>query len=152
MKKEPKVEYGITITKPWSKEMYAHNEQVAEIVRAEVHAIWLSALNEFQAGSGEEFMSDVAWRDVPRNIKKIQKAVTCYGFGDGYDVADVARQVEQELENAPSFRLKEIAEELQLVLDKGFVGFNQPANFSETKLTKDQDYCNIILIFKYKKK
>jgi hypothetical protein len=124
MKKEPKVEYGIQIVKPWSKEMYAHNEQVAEIVRAEVHAIWLSALNEFQAELGEEFMSDVEWLDVPSNIKKIQKAVTCHGFGDGYDVAEVAQRVEQELENAPSFQLKEIAEALQLVLDKGFVGFN----------------------------
>jgi hypothetical protein len=124
MKKEPKVEYGIQIVKPWSKEMYAHNEQVAEIVRSAVHEIWLAALNEFQAELGEEFMSDVAWTDVPRNIKKIQKAVTCHGFGEGYDVAEVARQVEQELENAPFFQLKEIAEELQLVLDKGFVGFN----------------------------
>jgi hypothetical protein len=30
MKKEAKVEYGIQITKPWSPEMYAHNEEVAK--------------------------------------------------------------------------------------------------------------------------
>ena len=129
MKKEPKVEYGITIVKPWSKEMYAHNEQVAEIVRSEVRAIWLVALNEFQAELVDEliryeFMSDVEWLDVPFNIKKIQKAITCFGFGSGYSLAQVAQQVEQELDEAPSFRLKEIAEDLQLVLDKGFVGFN----------------------------
>ena len=124
MKKEPKVEYGIQIVKPWSKEMYTHNEQVAEIVRSEVHAIWLAALNDFQAELVDEFMSDVEWLDVPFNIKKIQKAITCFGFGNGYSVAEVAQQVEQELDEAPSFRLKEIAEDLQLVLDKGFVGFN----------------------------
>ena len=124
MKKEAKVEYGITITKPWSKEMYAHNEQVAEIVRAEVHAIWLSALNEFQDELGEEFMSDVEWLDVPFNIKKIQKAITCYGFGGGYSVTEVAQQVEQELDEAPYYRLNEMAEELGLELEKGFIGFN----------------------------
>ena len=29
-KKQPKVEYGIEITKPWSKEMYDHNDKISE--------------------------------------------------------------------------------------------------------------------------
>ena len=124
MKKEAKVEYGIRIVKPWSEEMYTHNEQVAEIVRSEVREIWLAALNEFSAELVDEVVSDVEWLDVPFNIKKIQKAITYYGFGGGYSVAAVAREVEQELDEAHFFRLKEIAEDLQLVLDKGFVGIN----------------------------
>ena len=40
MKKEARVEFGITITKPWSKEMYDHNEEVAEVVKEMVHQMW----------------------------------------------------------------------------------------------------------------
>jgi hypothetical protein len=121
---EVKIEYGITITKPWSKAMYDHNDEVAEVVKAKVHALWVAALNEFQAELGEEFMTDVDWELVPGNVKAIQKAVTCYGFGFGYTVADVAERVEVEIEDAPYYRLKDMAEYLGIELEKGFVGFN----------------------------
>ena len=124
MKKEKKVVYGIEITKPWSSEMYAHNEQVADIVRNEVEARWIVELMKFQEATGESFMSDVEWIEAPEALKDIQTAVTCYGFGYGYDVAAVAEIVMQELEDAPTYRLKEIAEELEIELEKGFVGFN----------------------------
>jgi hypothetical protein len=124
MKKEAKVEFGIVITKPWSSEMYDHNEQVADIVRNEVEARWIAELMKFQADAGESFMSDVEWIEVPETLRDIQRAITCYGFGYGYDVAAVAERVMQELEDAPTYRLKEIAEELEIELEKGFVGFN----------------------------
>jgi hypothetical protein len=124
MKKEAKVEFGIVITKPWSSEMYAHNEQVADIVRNEVEARWIVELMKFQEATGESFMSDVEWIEAPEALKDIQTAVTCYGFGYGYDVARVAEIVMQDLRDAPSYRLKEIAEELGIELEKGFVGFN----------------------------
>ena len=38
MKKEPKVIYGIEIKKPFSKEMYAHNDEVAENMRIHLRA------------------------------------------------------------------------------------------------------------------
>jgi len=44
MKKEKKVVYGIEIVKPWSDAMYAHNEEVAEVVRTKVHAMWVGAM------------------------------------------------------------------------------------------------------------
>ena len=40
MKKEKRVEFGIEIVKPWSREMYDHNDEVAEVVKAKVHALW----------------------------------------------------------------------------------------------------------------
>ena len=123
MKKVAKVEFGITITKPWSKEMYDHNDVVADLVRNEVEALWIAELMKFQEATGESFMSDVEWIEAPEALKDIQTAVTCYGFGYGYDVARVAEIVMQELEDAPSYRLKEIAEELGIELEKGFVGF-----------------------------
>ena len=69
-------------------------------------------------------MSDTEWVVLAtKEMKEIQNAITCYGFGYGYDVAEVAERVMQELEDAPYFRLKEIAEDLEIELEKGFVGF-----------------------------
>ena len=125
MKKEKKVEFGIEITKPWSKEMYDHNDRVAEQVKAAVHQMWMDACNKFQAEMGEEFMSDMEWiSEAPKSLKDIQVAITGYGFRYGYDVASVSSIVEEDLEDAPYYRLKEIAEDLELDLKQGFVGFN----------------------------
>ena len=33
-KKKPIVKYGIEVTKPWSKQMYDHNDMVAEKVES----------------------------------------------------------------------------------------------------------------------
>ena len=122
MKKEKKTVYGIEITKPWSAEMYAHNEAVAEAVKTKVHALWVEAVTAFQDAEGESFMSDTDWNEASDKMKEIQTAITCYGFGYGYDVARVADIVEQELEDAAFYRLKDIAEELDIKLEKGFVG------------------------------
>jgi hypothetical protein len=103
--------------------MYNHNDAVAQVVYEMVLNMWEAAINEFQEDMGEEFMTDVDWSEAPDELKAIQKAVTCYGFGSGYDVAKVSSIVEQELEDAPLYRLNEIAEELKLDLKVGFVGF-----------------------------
>jgi len=124
MTKAKKVEFGITITKPWSKEMYAHNELVADVVRNEVEARWIAALMEFQKEfDGNDEMLECEFTNASDELKRIQKAITCYGFGFGYDVSQVAERVMQELDDAALYRLKDIAEELGLHLEKGFVGF-----------------------------
>lgn len=125
MKKAIKTQYGIEIVKPWSKEMYAHNEMVAEAVRILVTQRWENALNVFEETLSGEFAEDVEYFVLATGeMKKIQRAVTVYMFGRGYDVARVSKIVEQELEDAPLYRLNEIAEELELDLKVGFVGFN----------------------------
>jgi hypothetical protein len=126
MKKEAKVEFGITITKPWSAEMYAHNEAVADVVRLEVKALLDAEVNNFLADFelGDDALA-LAWEDdATPELKNIQTAITCYGFGVGYAVERVLDIVEQELEDAPLYRLNDIADELGLELEKGFVGFN----------------------------
>ena len=125
MKKEKKVVYGIEITKPWSSEMYAHNEQVAEVVREKVLGMWNEAMAEFQDQYAESFMSDIEWHaNTYESLRNIQTAITCYGFGYGYDVAAVEAIVLQELEDAPFYRLVDIVDDLDIELEKGFVGFN----------------------------
>jgi len=130
MKKAAKVEYGIEIVKPWSKAMYAHNDEVAEAVRTSIHEMWVAAYETAEKAL-EEIEEDYVgfpgldWEDVASDdMIRIQKAITCYGFGFGYCVGQVAETVEDEIEEAPYFRLKDMAEELGLELDKGFVGFS----------------------------
>ena len=138
MKKEKKVVYGIQITKPWSAEMYAHNEAVADVVRETVELMWASAicltLDDFCADPWDENETPLTYDDawdmdwetatqlVSGELERIQKAVTVYGFGTGYDLLKVDQRVMQELADAPFYRLKDIAEELGLELEKGFVG------------------------------
>ena len=133
MKKEKKVVYGIEITKPWSMAMYAHNDKVAEVVKATVHAMWIEAYEELEEFVGaydddcdddEILFQDVDWDIATEKMVEIQKAVTCCGFGDGYTIGEVADEVARELEDAPYYRLNEMAEELGLELEKGFIGFN----------------------------
>ena len=123
MKKAAKVEYGIQITKPWSREMYDHNDAVADVVRIKVKQLWIAAMTELR----KEFdyndqMLEADWVSASDELKRIQTAITCYGFGSGYDVNQVADRVMQELDDAAYYRLKDIAEELGLELEKGFVG------------------------------
>ena len=125
MTKAKKVEFGITITKPWSKEMYNHNEEVADVVRFEVKELLDAALCNFLEDFDlTEDALALPWDEVSGDLVGIQKAITCYGFGFGYTVERVLDIVEQELEDAPLYRLKDIAEELGLHLEKGFVGFS----------------------------
>jgi hypothetical protein len=125
MKREKKVEFGITITKPWSMEMYAHNELVADVVRFEVKELLDAALCNFLEDFDlTEDALELPWDEASGDLVGIQTAVTCYGFGSGYTVERVLDIVEQELEDAPLYRLNDIAEELGLHLEKGFVGFS----------------------------
>ena len=133
MKKEAKVEYGITITKPWSKEMYDHNDEVAEVVKDRVTDMWRNALTqleeslELQDEEGYEIaMLDLEWSECATNeLLTIQRSVNGYGFGNNYSIGDVAERVEQELIEAPLYVLNEIAQALELKLEKGFIGFNK---------------------------
>ena len=125
MKKEAKVEFGIVITKPWSSEMYAHNELVADVVREEVaRRLAEEVAKEVSFYDNEEEALEQEWTQVNEPLREIQIAITCYGFGYGYNVGAVLERIEQELEDAPTYRLKEIAEDLEIELEKGFVGFS----------------------------
>jgi hypothetical protein len=124
MKKAKEIKYGIVITKPWSKEMYAHNEQVADVVRFEVKELLDAAICRFS----EDFdcidnALELEWDEASGDLVAIQTAVTCYGFGSGYTIEEVLDRVEEELENAPYYRLNEMAEELNLQLEKEIIGF-----------------------------
>jgi len=128
MKKEAKVEFGIEITKPWSKEMYAHNDALAEVVKAKVFAMWTAAYeaaeSEFAEFDelGNEFI-DMQWESASSEMVAIQEAITMFSFSN-QSIGEVVDEIEKELDRSATFRLKEIAEELEIELEKGFIGFN----------------------------
>ena len=127
MKKEAKVEYGITITKPWSREMYDHNEMVANAVCILLEQRWENALNAFEEEEelGEEFMSDTDWSGVATaEMKKIQRAITGYGFGFGYSVADVHHIIEGEIENGSSGHQKSLGKKEAQASKLGWLPYN----------------------------
>ena len=128
MKKEARVEFGITITKPWSKEMYDHNEEVAEIVKETVHRMWVDALKEAIEDYRDEdelgnLYSEMDWGQASDEMVRIQKAITYYSYCN-QSIEEVADEVEETLEDMPLYQLKELVEELEIKLDKGFIGFN----------------------------
>lgn len=133
MAKAKKVEFGIEITKPWSKEMYAHNDEVRDVVVGMITKMWRDEMATLRTEweeemADEEFdytpdFEEAEWSHFDEGIlSDIQTAVTCYGFLN-YSVVDVEEQVLNELETAAYYRLNEMVEELDLKLEKGFVGF-----------------------------
>jgi len=131
MAKAKKVEFGIEITKPWSKEMYAHNDEVQEVVVGIITKMWRDEMADVRTEWEEEMadedfepdFEEAEWSRLGDGLLgDIQTAVTCYGFMN-CSVVDVERIVLDELETAPYFRLNEMVEELELKLEKGFIGF-----------------------------
>ena len=131
MAKAKKVEFGIEITKPWSKEMYAHNDEMQDLVVGIITKMWRDEMADVRTEweedmADEEFEADfeeAEWSHFDDGLLgDIQTAVTCYGFMN-YSVEDVEQIVLDELETAPYYRLNEMVEELDLKLEKGFVGF-----------------------------
>jgi hypothetical protein len=128
MKKEARVEFGITITRPWSKEMYDYNEELAEVVKEKVHQMWVDALKEAMEDYRDEdelgnLYSELDWGQASDEMTRIQKAITYYSYCN-QSIEEVADEVEETLEDMPLFQLKELVEELEIKLDKGFIGFN----------------------------
>ena len=126
MAKAKKVEFGIEITKPWSKEMYAHNDEVRDVVVGIITKMWRDEMATLRTAweeemSDEEFdytpdFEEAEWNHFDEGIlSDIQSAVTGYGFCN-YSVVDVEEQVLNELETAAYWRLNEMVEELDLVI------------------------------------
>jgi len=128
MKKEARVEFGITITRPWSKEMYDYNEELAEVVKEKVHQMWVDALKEAMEDYRDEdelgnLYCELDWGQASDEMTRIQKAITYYSYSN-QSIEEVADEVEETLEDMPLYQLKELVEELDIKLDKGFIGFN----------------------------
>ena len=106
-KKSPKVQYGIEITKPWSKEMYDHNDMVSEEMKKNILNKWDKLIKDVVARS--RAVLGTSWTELEEytDIVKLQKGICYSGFGDGYTLADVDKEFRNEVENMPNYMLHE---------------------------------------------
>ncbi len=133
MKKAKEFKYGIEITKPWSKEMYDHNEEVMAEICDTVLEMWEEAYrmaeSDFEDDLEEDqqgmLFSDSDWSNANEKMQDIQAAVTQITYGSGFDVANVQDALFRELDyiREASYRAKEVAEDLGLELEKEIIGF-----------------------------
>ena len=103
-KKLPKVQYGIEITKPWSKEMYDHNDMVSEEM---ILNKWDKLIKDVVARSGA--VLGTSWTELEEytDIVKLQKGICYSGFGDGYTLADVDKEFRNEVDMMANWQLHE---------------------------------------------
>ena len=132
MKKAPKIEYGIEIVKPWSTEMYDHNFKVADEVRGIVKKKWEDAYEAAEADYDAEYEDEdftpegfeyAEWLSYQTDkLVSLHEAVIVVGYGPGFEMRQVDEDFHNELETAAYWRMKEIAEELEIVLTCQFIG------------------------------
>ena len=96
------VKYGIAITKPWSKEMYEHNDKVASEMKENI----FQALNEAYS------------KDDETALREIGRSVCAYRFGDGYDMDEIHIEICRELDNVQNYWLND---EYPSLVRKGYV-------------------------------
>ena len=102
-KKTPKIQYGIEITKPHSKEMYAHNNAIAlEMKRnilSEIHLAYSQAMGDIAANGG----SDAG----EKRLRKIVDCIAGYHYGEGYELDDIKDQAINSLADMENWSLHE---------------------------------------------
>ena len=111
MKKKKEIKYGIEITKPFSKDMYSHNDMVAKEMKFNIRDAWANEVIKFK-GDGEwpvhGYDHDGESFDIAPMIVEIQKQVCAVGYGDGYTIDEVQKDFLQELEDMANWQLHEV--------------------------------------------
>ena len=101
-KKANLIHFGIEITKPHSKEMYNHNDKVAEELKMNISNAWKELTKNFTG-----LVMDMDWDGIKEDSKlvKLQKNVMYSGYGEGFTIKDVQDEFYNELENMANWQL-----------------------------------------------
>jgi len=83
--------YGIQITKPWSKEMYEHNDKVAQQMKAEL----LIQLKSAKESDDEEL------------LRKVASIVCPSHYGNGFEFEDIYNETLKEIDMVQNYWLNE---------------------------------------------
>ena len=94
--------YGIEITRPWNKEMYDHNDKVADLMKAELRLSLSNALRT----ENEQLLRDVA------------SVIDPCGYGMGFEVEDIYNDALKNLDMVQNYWLNE---EYPYYVKKGLV-------------------------------
>ena len=99
--KKTHTKYGIEITKPFSKEMYDHNDRVAEEMKrnilSEIHLAYSQAMGDIAANGG----SDAG----EKRLRKIAQTLEGYSYGEGYELDDIKNNGINTLANIANWSL-----------------------------------------------
>jgi hypothetical protein len=95
-------QYGIEITKPWSSEMYEHNDKIADVMKENI----LKSLTEVYNKNDET------------SLREIGKSLLAYGFGQGYSMDEMYNEICSELDVVQNFWLND---EYPYLAKKGYV-------------------------------
>ena len=87
--------YGIEITKPWSKEMYAHNERTEEHLKDQILAAFQKTYANMAIPMDEDGLRDMAHEIVG------------YRYGEGFSIDDIKEETIKEIVNMPLYLLHE---------------------------------------------
>jgi len=102
MKKKKEIKYGIEITKPFSKNMYSHNDMVAKQMKFNIKDAWHN--------EAIKFMGDDEWPTESNKYNKIidiQKSICAVGYGEGFTINEVERDFYSQLDNMANWQLHE---------------------------------------------
>ena len=99
--KHTQTRYGIEITKPHSKEMYDHNDRVAEEMKrnliSEIHLSYSRAMGNIAANGGMD--------KGEKDLRKIVQAFVGYSFSDGYNIDEIRDTGINTLANVENYML-----------------------------------------------
>tara|TARA_R110000824_G_scaffold5206_5_gene24170 strand:+ start:1232 stop:1720 length:489 start_codon:yes stop_codon:yes gene_type:complete len=100
-KKTPITRYGIQITKPFSKEMYDHNDEIAyemkSVIRAEITEAHMRAIGTLAANGGMD--------KGEKDLRKIGTTIEGSGYGDGYELDEIRDNILNTLANIENWQL-----------------------------------------------
>ena len=100
--------YGIEITKPFSREMYDHNDKVASEMKANLMHHWNLLVNRLL--ENDYYSLDTEWNerlindDCPELVK-LQRGVCYSGYGEGYTIQDVCDEFKSEVDSMQNWQL-----------------------------------------------
>ena len=104
--------YGIKITKPWSKEMYDHNDMVSEVMKSEI-------INQIKKNQN--------------NYDKLNELIVLCGgikYGDGYSIEELFEDCLNEVDTVQNYWLNE---EFPYAVSQGLVNDIDLKNNFENK-------------------
>ena len=143
-KKAPQIKYGIEIVKPHSKEMYDHNDKVAEQMENRIMIAWSELLDIARQSTNlnlKEFRNQ-EWCDVASGYMLEMQRTICYtGYGDGFTLGEVEDDIIRTVQTSENWRKHEMYQELcedRLVpkLEMEMVGFTNNYNKDNASYAK----------------
>jgi len=110
-KKSNPIHFGIEVTKPHSKQMYDHNDLVAEEMKQNILQAWKNELAKIKEFNDVNAMAD-DWNEYDIKVGapkllKIQRGICSFGYGEGYTIDMVNEEFLKELDMMANWQLHE---------------------------------------------